>query len=813
MTTASGPFDPALSDARRSSARRAKADARMANTRGLAVDSAFVTVLGTAVLAGLHTTYSGWWFLIVGLIGLALGLCLSLLANSLRLPVLSLAAATAVMYFLAGPVLLDRDDAIGGVLPSGTALRTLAQASVFSWKQLLTTAPPVAASGTLLTAPLLLGLVAGAAGLTAARRLDAAAAPLTVPLILLATVIALGTRQPGQWALTGVLVALLSLTWAALRSARQRPSSTSSLARSSGSLALRKATAAGVVLAIATGGGLLLNPLLPGENGDGRSVLRDTVVPPLNLNDYPSPLVGFRKYTKNANQLYNQTLFTVTGLPAGTPIRIATLNDYNGAVWGATNGTGDDGFQRVGSTIDPAGSTAPALTGPSATATITIAPAYADANDTSAWLPTAGTPTGVTFDGTAASQLAGQFRYNSSTDSGLVLSRLQAGDTITVQTVLTPNTPAPDTQPYGPPALTDSFQAEFASRAAAWSKGASGIDAQLNSIETYLRENGAYTDGGPGQSQYLPGHSIGRLTEFLNGPQPVGDDEQYAAAFALIANSLGMPARVVLGAIPEANGTVMGKDVHAWVEIHTADGSWDMIPTNKFTPDPSKTPDQQPPQPIQNAGAAVVPPPNAVHPPGSTEETGATAATAQPPKGGPTSLPSWIGPLLRTIAWVLSPFLLLLLIVGFIQGLKIRRRRHRRTHGSTANRFAAGWRDLVDHACDLGTPVPWDTTRQQQTEALEAYGLAPIAESVDMVVYGPGDPTDDQAATFWQQVDKARKDMSHASSRKRRLIAMVNVRTLLRGGSSTGLLGASERRRNATATTPTHHPQPTSARK
>jgi Transglutaminase-like superfamily len=816
VTTASDPFEPAQpaapgrarhggSGARRGGARRARANARMADTRGLGVDSAFVVVLGVGVLAGLHTTYSGWWFLVVGLIGLALGLSLSLLANSLRLPVLSLAAATAVVFFLVGPALLDRPDALGGALPSGPALRVLAQASVFSWKQLLTTAPPVAASGTLLTIPLVLGLVAGAAGLATARRVHAAAAPSAVPLILLGTVIALGTRQPGQWALTGIFVAAFSLAWAALRANRARagsagaagstgrPARTGAAAeasakagsRTAGGAAtsavgrLRKLTAAGVVLAIATGGGLLLSPLLPGGNGDGRSVLRDTVVPPLNLNAYPSPLVGFRKYTKPANQLYNQTLFTVTGLPAGTPVRIATLDDYNGSVWGATNGAGADGFDRVGSTIDAAGQTAAAPAGPTATATITIAPAYAEANDTDAWLPTAGVPTGITFDGTAAAQLSGQFRYNASTESGLVLNRLQAGDTITVQTVLAPDAPGPDAQPYGPPSLTDGYQAQFASRAAAWSKGAVGIDAQLAAVETYLRENGAYSDGGPGQSQYLPGHSIGRLTEFLNGAQPVGDDEQYAAAFALLANSLGMPARVVLGAIPEADGTVKGQDVHAWVEIHTADGSWDMIPTDKFTPDPSKRPTQQPPQPIQNAGAAVVPPPNAVHPPGSTEETGATAATAQPPKAVHGAAASWLWPLLRTVGWALSPVLVVLLIIGFIQALKARRRKRRRTRGSTANRFAAGWRDLVDHARDLGATVPWDTTRSQQAEVLADYGLSGLADNVDMVIYGPGDPTAEQAAEFWTQVDRARKEMSRAGSRKRRLVALVNLRTLL----------------------------------
>jgi len=59
-----------------------------------------------------------------------------------------------------------------------------------------------------------------------------------------------------------------------------------------------------------------------------------------------------------------------------------------------------------------------------------------------------------------------------------------------------------------------------------------------------------YSDGAGDEAQYLPGHSIGRLTTFLTGIQLVGDDEQYAAIFALMTNFLGVPARVVLAPSP-----------------------------------------------------------------------------------------------------------------------------------------------------------------------------------------------------------------------------------------------------------------------
>jgi hypothetical protein len=70
-----------------------------------------------------------------------------------------------------------------------------------------------------------------------------------------------------------------------------------------------------------------------------------------------------------------------------------------------------------------------------------------------------------------------------------------------------------------------------------------------------------------------PGHGLGRLATFLEGgviwigTDIVGDDEQYAATMALMADSIGVPGRVVLGAQVPAGGVVTGADVHAWVEV------------------------------------------------------------------------------------------------------------------------------------------------------------------------------------------------------------------------------------------------------
>ncbi len=89
-----------------------------------------------------------------------------------------------------------------------------------------------------------------------------------------------------------------------------------------------------------------------------RSVLREKLVPPLELHDYASPLMSFRRYIEDKDSV----MFTVSGLPAGASLRVATLDLYDGVVYkvSGAGGPGSGTFNRVGRTISgaPAGSLA-----------------------------------------------------------------------------------------------------------------------------------------------------------------------------------------------------------------------------------------------------------------------------------------------------------------------------------------------------------------------------------------------------------------------------------------------------------------------
>ena len=143
-----------------------------------------------------------------------------------------------------------------------------------------------------------------------------------------------------------------------------------------------------------------------------------------------------------------------------------------------------------------------------------------------------------------------------------------------------------------------------------WSQKVGAQTTKILNIARYLYEHGKYSDGEKGHEQYLPGHYVNRLQHFLGDIQIVGDDEQYAAAYALMINQLGTPARVVLGAKVPSSGsvTIRGRDVHAWVEVQLSDGSWRAITQDTFM-NPNSKPDKEPPVSTPHTTGKIVPPP------------------------------------------------------------------------------------------------------------------------------------------------------------------------------------------------------------
>ena len=277
----------------------------------------------------------------------------------------------------------------------------------------------------MLALPWLAGLLGGAVTLGVARRWSNVPLTAVAPLVLLAGSIALGTSESAAKLVQGVGFAVVLVGWLVVRAHRSRPP----VQNGSGSRA-RLATGA-VLIALAVGAGVLAGPLLPGTNADDRrEVVRTALVPPLDVSQFPSPLPGFRRYTEpNTAALYDEVVLKVAGLPAGSLVRFATLDAYDGLVWGAADRSTDGvPFQQVGSRIAPRGDGTP----------VDVTVDVVDGGYSGYWLPTVGAPTRIEFDGPRAEELASELWLNTDTDTAVVPRRLLGGERYTMSALLPP---------------------------------------------------------------------------------------------------------------------------------------------------------------------------------------------------------------------------------------------------------------------------------------------------------------------------------------------------------------------------------------
>ncbi|GAA5016563.1 transglutaminase-like domain-containing protein [Terrabacter aeriphilus] len=778
------------------------------------VDAGFTLVLVGLALVGFRTTFFGLGWLWVGLAGLVLGLLVSHVTATFRAPgIVTLLAVAAAYLLLGGPVAV-REDLLVGFVPSGQSFATLVHMAVPGWKELLTALPPVDSEGPYMALPFLFGLVGAALTYGVARRWPGAVTALVAPVLLLVASIVLGTLTPAAVLLQGAVFALVAIGWTALRSNRNRPALQNGAGRTT------RAVTTAALLAAATVGGFFVGPHLPGADGTERTVFRSALVPPFDVTQYSSPLAGFRQYTEpNGSELFDKTLLTVKGLPAGVPVRIAALDTYDGFVWGAgqfaNDGTGDvpdgTGFRKVGSHIAAEG------TGDPVTATVSVPAAGYD----DVWLPTFGTVTGLEFGGPRGDQLSDDLRFNIDTNTGVLPEKLRAGDTYTVSALAEKiDAKLPAELDVADGTVVDSQNLTFLDdKIAPWTDR---VDGQWQKVVAVAKamQDGAYTDGGaPGdyQNVFLPGHSLRRMTQFMKATQLAGNDEQFAAALALVANRLGVPARVVLGAEPDAAGVVKGKDVHAWVEVAKADGSWQPIYWKQFVPERNKKPQQLIQKSEEKKTGAQVPPPSANNPPsvlqGPDQAQNATQLK-NPPKDDknpldPDNWPDWLRYL---VFFLVAPALVLLLVYGAIRFAKWLRRRRRRTTGGTAGRVSSGWREVVDTARDLRIPLPVKGTRLEQARALEEHvhgpapekpspvvdgalmgapvpsaapaaapapslALVPLAASANGHVFDVTEPTAEEVDAFWADVESARKRIRAEQGFWQKVRGDVSLRT------------------------------------
>jgi len=790
---------------------------------------------------------SGAYALLV-LAGLACANGLALLAALRHWRAWQLAAAGAALYLLLG-VPLAAPSSLNGPVELLQGLLGVLTAPVTGWKDLLTLTLPLGSYHATLAPALLVLLGAALVGLSLAwraRRLWPLAAPAA--LLMLAFAVLFGssatsrTLTLGGWRVDapvelgiGAASLVLLLAWFAWRSAHDRRSALRRGRRLSGvrppagsrRAAARGALVGGGMLVVALGVGGLLAPLAVA--GTPREVLRTGVDPVLELQDELSPLSVYRQYFTPA--LYDRVLFQVQGVSTGR-VRLATLPFYDGQVASVTDDTGSAGtggpataFTRVPSAL------APLVPGSEVKASVTIE------GYQGVWVPLVGQLSAVDFTGTDRRALSDGFYYDAATRTGVELSPggLGEGDSYE-QTAVVPEERrdaaelAPSrTGPALPAAVVPQSLLDWIKAQDAPSGGAG-----LQLLLQRLRDRGFLShallppDPATGSADWASdlgsysfepsraGHStdrIGQLFSALLSRQAevggtddsrlvaaVGDDEQFAVAAAMIADQLGFPARVVLGArlgeaaqtdpaggdataadIPACEGGVCrGANMTAWVEVQDASGAWtalDVTPqhTQPLAPQQQEQRDPEIPTQVDPSQATPVLPP---------ESQPGQAGDEQPSSPeGPADL-GWLWIWLRVGGIVLAALLVVLGPLLAIVLLKAARRRSRRRAPELVERITGGWEEYVDCAVDHGLPPPRAETRSELArlygaEQSGAGGLA-LATWADRSVFAPEPPDEAQSALFWELVDSERQRFDDGAGFWRRLRALLSLRSLSR---------------------------------
>jgi hypothetical protein len=733
-------------------------------------DAVMLVVLTVIGIVGFRTAYGGHGYLVVGTAGAILGVLLSHIGHRARLPLLSITALGVLLFLLLGGVV--GRSGIGSDIPTLATMHEVVSAAIGGWKQLLTTARPVGSTAHLLVLPYLLGIASGIAGHALARRTSRLLLPAAAPAGVVALGILFGADHATAAVLQGAAFTGLALAWAGLRQQRDAVQLTT-VGRHRPWYRIGTAVA---VLVIAVAGATIIAPLLPGADAHPRVVLH--VVPPFDVNAYPSPLAGFRDYTKDASpsvSVHARRLLTTTGLPSGDLVRIATMDTYNGLVWAVANtaaGTSSfAGFQRIGATV-PGVRARQVIR-----ATITIDTAYQ-----LPWLPDLPGTAAFAFTGPGGHAVQNALRFNVATTTGIVPGGLPAGTRYVVAATKVAEPTAAQLShatPYGTPDDTSAIPPAVQAFADAHAGQAVSPVARVLALAAFLRVDGRYSNGGAGQTEILAGHSAGRITSFLQAPQVIGDDEQYAAAMALLAEAVGVPARVALDGTVEAGGDVYGRDIRADIELHLAQYGWITLPASQFvgarkaTPQPLTTP---PPAP-----AKVVPPPPGNAAPIATDNEGNAVSRKAPNQPGHDGfrLPAIVLALLRDAG---LPLLAATALAGGFAGAKALRRRRRRTRGAPAARVTGAWREILDAGRDIGIAPDSYATRREQAANAELRGLpqvAALAQEVDAAVFGLPDPDDAAADRIWTLTDQTRRGATAGLTRWRRIWVAVNPASLL----------------------------------
>jgi transglutaminase-like putative cysteine protease len=280
------------------------------------------------------------------------------------------------------------------------------------------------------------------------------------------------------------------------------------------------------------------------------------------------------------------------------------------------------------------------------------------------------------------------------------------------------------------------------------------------------------------------GDSADAITKFLLETR-AGFCEQFAASFAAMARSVGLPSRVAVGYQPGTLGQdglyhVTNRNAHAWPEVWIEGSGW--IP---FEPTPAFT---EPTLGLGTGGPKQATP--NTRPGGVTTTTGTPSSSLVPPTisrqpppvsvtAPPVSKPQPHGlrnafAIVALVVLVLA--LAVLVVFGAVSFVQWRRRWRRRRDHDPRRRVLGAWAEALDQLRVAGVPPrPSATSLEFALRYAPAYGagdagpaLMELARLQSAALYAREEPSEDEASEAWTQVDTIRQAIRRNVARTRR---------------------------------------------
>ncbi|WP_084128500.1 transglutaminase-like domain-containing protein [Demequina sp. NBRC 110055] len=816
-------------DARRPG-RRARAAAPTTLSFAL-INAAFVAA-GAAVAAWtLYPVYESSRYVAAAALAVGAGAAIAVLCDRLRWGG-GRAALMALAVYVVGGLTLVVPGATSGVDSALGAGWELLRGPVLGWKDIVTLPLPLGeyrATIVPVFAAVLTGTTLAAWWALRSERRWGAAAGVLVALEAMAILVGPVTRADTlAWAPLGTFMSrelvvglaqfLVILGWFAWRASYARRRAIA-VTRAAGGVHLagpprhRVMADAGAGLAMLVAavvlGVVIAGPLAAATP---REVARSAIEPRLTVDSTVTPLASFRE--NFSDDAYDAVLFTVA-VQSGEAdrVRIASLPYFDGDTYSASapEGSAPARFQRVPSRLNgPDGASA-------------VSAEIGISSGGGVWVPVVGELGEITFSGPRRAQLVDNFYYLPEADAGVMAleSGVASGDSYEVTGYVRDDatvadlgaSPGAGSVPASliPDSLRDWVAAQGVSRDG---EGLAELVRRLRA-RGYLSHDLEQPDPGTrwvselGDYAFVSsaaGHSydrIDRLFTALNERAAevgdaasdaqlvaaAGDDEQFAAATALIASSLGFPSRVVLGARlstedPDVapvcdGGECRGGHMTAWVEVQGTQGTWvpiDVTPQHAqpVSPDISSQRDPEFASPLDPENAEAIVPP-------ATQR--GTSDDAEPPEIEEPVEPAWWVGVVRIVAVSLLGLAVLLAPIIAIVLWKVIRRRRRRGRAPT-EAVHGGWDEYLDTAAEAGLAAMPLATRAEVAAAYSSPHAATLATLTDRATFSGRDATADDAARFWDLVDSDRQYWLASRGWWKRQSMRLSLRSLWRSSAN-----------------------------